>query len=104
MTISLTGQQRKHLRGMAHAFKPVVLIGARGFTEAVADTLNEALRDHELVKVKFNDNKAKDFKLKTIAALEDATGAAMVGMIGHVAIFFRPHPEPEKRKIVLPMG
>ncbi|MGD8844746.1 MAG: YhbY family RNA-binding protein [Desulfobacteraceae bacterium] len=101
MTIQLTGYQRKFLRGLAHPLKPVVLIGSRGFTQAIASALDEALTTHELVKVKFNDNKEKDFKHKTTAALERATGSVVVGEIGHTAIFYRPHPEPEKRKISL---
>lgn len=101
MTIPLTGYQRKYLRGLAHAKKPVVIIGSRGFTQAIIEALDEALNQHELVKVKFNDHKAKDLKERTTVALEASTGATMVGMIGHTAIFFRPHPEPDKRKIKL---
>ena len=102
MTIQLTGHQRKFLKGMAHPLKPVVLIGSRGFTKAIASSLDEALITHELVKVKFNDNKEKEFKHNTTVALERATGSVVVGEIGHTAIFYRPHPEPENRKISLP--
>ncbi len=103
MTIQLTGQQRKYLRGLAHSLKPLVLIGSRGFSQAVVTALDEALLAHELVKVKFNDNKEKEFKQKTTAALERASNAIAVGVIGHTVIFYRPHPEPEKRKISLPI-
>jgi RNA-binding protein len=102
MTIQLTGHQRKFLRGLAHPLKPVVLIGSRGFTQAIASALDEVLITHELVKVKFNDNKEKEFKRKTTAELERATNSVVVGEIGHTAIFYRPHPEPENRKISLP--
>lgn len=98
----LTGSQRKFLRGLAHPLKPIVLIGGRGFTQAVATALDEALITHELVKAKFNDNKDKGFKQETTTALEEATGSEAVGVIGHTVIFYRPHPEPEKRKISLP--
>ena len=103
LTTPLTGQQRKYLRGLAHGLKPLVLIGSRGFSQAVATALDEALATHELVKVKFNDNKEKDFKQKTTTDLEGATGASAVGVIGHTVIFYRPHPEPDKRKISLPL-
>lgn len=103
MTTPLTGSQRKYLRGLAHPLKPIVLIGSRGFTQAVATALDEALITHELVKAKFNDNKNKDFKQMTTSALEERTASEVVGVIGHTVIFYRPHPEPEKRKISLPI-
>ena len=98
----LTGYQRKYLRALAHPLKPIVLIGSRGYTEAVAGALDAALLKHELVKIKFNDDKTNDFKAKTTAALEKTTGSQVVGTIGHTAIYYRPHPEPEKRKISIP--
>ncbi len=98
----LTGYQRKFLRSLAHPLKPIVLIGSRGYTDAVVEALDAALLKHELVKVKFNDDKTKEFKTKTTAELERATQSQVVGMIGHTAIYYRPHPEPEKRKIAIP--
>jgi RNA-binding protein len=101
MIMPLTGSQRKYLKGLSHPLKPIVLIGSKGFTQAVATALDEALITHEVVKAKFIDNKDKDFKQMTISALEDATTSEVVGVIGHTVIFYRPHPEPEKRKISL---
>jgi RNA-binding protein len=100
----LSGSQRKYLRALAHPLKPVVLIGSRGFTEAVSKALDEALLKHELVKVKFNDDKTKAFKSQTSAALEKATNSLIVGTIGHTAIYYRPHPEVGKRRINLPLS
>lgn len=98
----LTSSQRKYLRAQAHLLKPVVLIGSRGLTEAVSNALDEALLKHELVKIKFNDDKTKGFKAKTNTTLEKATNSRVVGMIGHTAIYYRPHPEKDKRRIMLP--
>ena len=102
MELELTGYQRKYLRGLAHSQKPIVLIGHMGLTAAVDKALDDALTAHELVKVKFNDDKGKEFKRSTLQSLEKSTGSCMVGMIGHIGVFYRPHPETEKRKIVLP--
>ncbi len=99
---NLTSHQRKYLRALAHSLKPLVLIGARGYTAMVTEALEEALLKHELVKIKFNDDKTRDFKSKTTEALARGTGSSVVGMIGHTAIYYRPHPEPEKRRIKLP--
>jgi len=102
MRIELSGFQRKYLRGLAHTLKPIVIIGRMGLTSSVELALDDALNVHELVKVKFNDDKDKEFKRQTLQLLEKSTNACMVGMIGHIGIFYRPHPEAEKRAIILP--
>jgi RNA-binding protein len=102
MPLNLNGRQRKYLRGRAHSLKPLVLIGQMGLTTSVEQALEEALNTHELVKVKFNDDKDKAFKRRALDRLERFTDACMVGAIGHVGIFYRPHPQEDKRKIVLP--
>jgi RNA-binding protein len=98
----LTSIQAKYLRGLAHALKPVVFVGQKGVTPPLIKSTDEAFRSHELIKVKFIDNKEKDQKKEIAAAIENKTDCRMAGMIGHIAIFYRPHSEPEKRKIILP--
>jgi hypothetical protein len=48
----LTERQRRHLKGLAHALKPIVRLGNAGLTEAVALETERALHDHELIKVR----------------------------------------------------
>ena len=99
---TLTSSQMKYLRGLAHGLKPVVLIGQNGLTDAVVQATESALDRHELIKVKFNDIKDKTQKKAHASSLESATSSSMVGMIGHIAIFYRRHRDAEKRKISLP--
>lgn len=96
----LTSNQRKFLRGEAHHLDPVVLIGKSGVTDALIGAANAALEAHELIKVRFND--FKDQKSVLVREIETKTASELCGLIGHVAIFFRQHPDPEKRKIELP--
>ena len=98
----LEGFQRKFLRGVAHAMKPVIFIGQKGLTPQVMTSAKEAIESHELIKVKFNDFKEKEQKEEISARLEKETGAENVGMIGHTVIFFRQKKDPEKRRITLP--
>ena len=98
----MKGYQKKHLRGLAHNVKPVVFVGQKGITGAVARSAEEALDQHELIKLKFVDFKEKTQKKELAAALEEMTGSEMVGMVGHTAIFFRRHRDPEKRRIQVP--
>ena len=48
----LSERQKRHLRGLAHALKPVIRIGNPGLTDAVVRETARALQDHELIKVK----------------------------------------------------
>ncbi|MCJ8502681.1 ribosome assembly RNA-binding protein YhbY [Desulfatitalea alkaliphila] len=96
----LKGAQRKMLRSLAHPLKPVVLVGARGLTEQLIGTVESALNDHELIKVKFGE--FKEEKKHLAEQIATATHGELIGIIGHIAIVYRPHPDPEKRKIHLP--
>jgi len=98
----LTSTQAKYLRGIAHSLKPVVFIGQKGLTDAMIRSTEEAFDSHELIKIKFIDYKEKKQKTEIARALEGRTGSHLAGMIGHIAILYRQHPELEKRKIVLP--
>ncbi len=99
----LKGYQKKYLRGMAHSLKPIVFIGQKGMTDAVNREMNIALDTHELVKLKFLEFKEKKQKIDIINRIEEKTHCRMAGMIGHIAIFYRQHNDPEKRKINLPV-
>ncbi|MBF0611290.1 MAG: ribosome assembly RNA-binding protein YhbY [Magnetococcales bacterium] len=96
----LTSTQKKHLRGLAHPLKPLIQIGKGGLSSAVEEQLEQAFNDHELVKIKFNEYKEEKTELAT--TLATARGGQVVGIVGHVAILFRSHPKPEKRRIVVP--
>jgi RNA-binding protein len=77
--------------------KPVVFVGEGGISEAVLAALDDALEQHELVKVRLrqpSDKKA------AAARLAEATGAALCGVVGHTVVLYRPHPE--KPRIELP--
>ncbi len=92
-TPQLTGRQRKHLRGLAHGFEPLVHVGGAGVTEAVLRAVDGALLAHELVKVRLHEPADKHADAE---ALADGTGAALCGLIGHVVILYRPDPDKPK--------
>lgn len=96
----LSSAQRRHLRSLAHHLDPVCYIGKNGLTDAVVQAVEAAFDAHELLKLKFND--CKDEKRELSSAIEQRTGSAIVGIIGNIAILYREHPDPEKRRIQLP--
>ncbi len=97
----LTSTQAKYLRGIAHGLKPVVYVGQKGVTDALISSTEEAFDQHELIKIKFIDFKEKNQKTDIARALESRTGSHLAGIIGHIAILYGQHPDPEKRKIIL---
>ena len=99
---NLKGFQKRFLRGLAHSLKPVVFVGQKGFTRPLVKAMSDALDHHELVKVKFIEFKEKEKKRSLIQQIEESLPCEAVGLVGHVATFYRRHPDPEKRKIDLP--
>lgn len=99
----LKGFQKKYLRGLAHSMNPVVLIGQKGVNESVIKSVNEALDTHELIKVKFNEFKEKEQKKELVSVIEEKSQCEQVGMIGHIAIFYKQNKDPKKRKIKVPV-
>lgn len=98
----MKGFQKRFLRGLAHSLKPVIMVGRKGLTPTVLQSVDEALNTHELIKVKFVEEKEKAYKSAISEQIEEAAHAELVAAIGHTAVFYRPHPDPESRKISLP--
>lgn len=95
----LSEKQRKHLRGLGHTLKPIVLLGQAGLTEAVVTEAVRALNDHELVKVRVS-GMDRDVRDDTIATLASRTDSELVGRIGHTALLYRQNKE--RPRILLP--
>ncbi len=98
--VTLSSNQRRFLRAEAHRLEPSVRVGREGVTPGVLAAIRQALDARELIKVRFVALKeAKEIVLPEIAGRTDS---ACVGTIGHIAIFYRPHPDPERRALRLP--
>ncbi|HSR67327.1 MAG TPA: ribosome assembly RNA-binding protein YhbY [Acidobacteriota bacterium] len=98
--LGLSGSQRKYLKGLAHSLKPVVQVGQHGLTEPLVEEFDRSINAHELIKVKFVDHKDERKKLAELMA--ERTASDLVGVIGNIAIFYRPAENPEDRGIHLP--
>ncbi|MBT2116790.1 ribosome assembly RNA-binding protein YhbY [Dyella sp. LX-66] len=93
--MSLSPSQRRYLRSLAHDLKPVILLGAKGATEAVVKELDLALTHHELVKVKLSGGD-KDERQEQIDFLAGGTRAESVQQIGHIVVLFRRNEDEPK--------
>jgi RNA-binding protein len=96
----LNGAQRKHLRGVAHGYKPLVQIGKDGLTDNVLGSIDDAIAANELIKVKMTAE--RDEREQLIPIIEERLPCECVGAIGRIAILYRQSSDPEKRKITFP--
>ncbi len=94
---TLTSAQRQYLKSLAHALRPVVQVGQSGITDGLIAAVNQALLDHELIKVRLQRPENKKGAAEELTA---KTGAHLAGLVGHTVILYRQHPE--KPKIRLP--
>jgi RNA-binding protein len=94
--MSMTGKERAELRAEAHHLDPLVHIGAHGVTPTLIESLEDALRTRELVKVQLG--RPVDEKPRAVAdRLAEQTGAVIVQVIGRTATLYRENPELERK-------
>ena len=89
--MELNPATKRRLRAAAHALKPVVMIGQHGYTPAVAAAIDEALGDHELIKVRLRGIE-REQRLDVVAAICTALDAQSVSVVGGVATLYRKRP------------
>lgn len=98
--IELTGPQLRFLKGRGQLLEPVLKVGHAGLSDAFLASLDRALDDHELVKVKFTDFKEEKKTLTPVMA--EKTRSRVILRVGNVAVLYRPAADPEKRRLKLP--
>jgi RNA-binding protein len=96
--MELSGKQVRHLRGLGHHLKPVVMIGKNEINDEVIRFTDAALEAHELIKVKLQEGCELD-RREVAALLSEKTGAAVAQVLGKTILLYRP---AEKRKIEFP--
>jgi RNA-binding protein len=95
----LSSKTRAALRAEAHHLPITVHVGHQGLTDAVRQSVDDAIRTRELVKVQFSRN--DDVSVKDAANdLAKAMQADVVQVIGRTATLYRENPElkDEKRR------
>jgi RNA-binding protein len=89
--VPLTGKQRRHLRGLGHHLEPVVLVGQSGVTEGIIAAVEQALKDHELIKVKINEG--PEDRHEGAEKLAQGTGSELVQLLGRTVLLFKKRDE-----------
>jgi RNA-binding protein len=95
----LTGKQRRHLRALGHELKPIVQVGKGGIDDGLIAALDQALADHELVKIKIGEHAGLD-RNDAANQLAEQTHSEVAQVLGYTVLLYRA--DPEDPKIVLP--
>lgn len=95
----LSGKQRRHLRSLGHDLRPIVQIGKGGIDEGLVAAVDQALVDHELVKVKVGEAAGLD-RHDAAEAIAQRTSSEVAQVLGNIVLLYRARPE--EPVIVLP--
>jgi RNA-binding protein len=92
--LTLTGKERAALRAAVNRLPATVHVGQQGLTSALRESLEDALRSHELVKIQLG--KLTDLPVQDAARqLALACGAEVIQVIGRTTTLYRKKPQPE---------
>ncbi|HUM13783.1 MAG TPA: ribosome assembly RNA-binding protein YhbY [Myxococcaceae bacterium] len=90
--MGLDGKQRRKLRALGHHLAVVVQVGQEGVTPGVMAALEQALWDHELVKVKLS-SEDRDTRQGQAEALASGTGAEVAQVLGRTVLLYKANPD-----------
>src|SRR5262245_23318714 len=95
----LTGKQRRRLRALAHELKPIVQVGRDGIDAGVVKAVDQALADHELIKIKIGEGSLDRYEAADDIAAQTRSEVAQV--LGNIVVLYRP--DPDDPQITLPV-
>lgn len=93
---SLTNAQIRELKARAQRLKAVLKVGKEGLSPAFLAALDDALKHHELLKVKFDE--WKEQKKELAPQLAEKTGSHLIMQVGNVVVLHRPKAEPNAER------
>ncbi len=88
----LSSKQRRHLRSLAHSLKPVVHVGKGGIDDGLVAAVEQALLDHELIKVKIGENTGME-REAAADAIAQKTKSDIAQVLGNIVLLYRAHPD-----------
>jgi RNA-binding protein len=98
---TLTGAQKRALRGLGHHLDAVVQIGKAGVTPGLVQATKQALLQHELIKISVAREAPVDRK-EGPDALAQATGAHVAQVLGRTALLYRRRAENPAIQLPVP--
>jgi RNA-binding protein len=91
---SLTNTQVRDLKAQAQKLKAALKVGKEGLSPQFLAALDDTLKHHELVKVKFDE--FKEQKKELAPQLAEKSRSHLVTRVGNVVVLYRPKPIEQK--------
>lgn len=86
----LPGSELRRLKAASQLLKPILKLGKQGITPAFLAALDQALADHELLKIKFDE--FKDQRREVSRDLAAKTASQVILQVGHTLTLYRKRP------------
>jgi RNA-binding protein len=93
--LELSGKQKRKLRALGHHLQVVVQVGQKGVTPEVVAAVEQALADHELVKLKL-PAESKDDRHEAASALAAQTDSALAQVLGRTVLLYKQKKKNSK--------
>ena len=95
--LALTNAQIRALKAQAQRLKATLKVGKEGLSPQFLAALDETLKHHELIKVKFDG--FKEQKKELAPQLAERSRSRLLTRVGNVVVLYRPEPvEDEQRE------
>ena len=94
----MTGKERAAFRAKANSLEPLFQVGKGGVSPALVAQAQDALRVHELIKLKVLLESAPDTPRNIAEEIAEKTGSQVVQVIGGAMIFYKENPELRKKE------
>jgi RNA-binding protein len=88
MLTPLANSEIRRLKAAAQLLDPILKIGKAGLSDGFVQSVNDALSQHKLVKIKFVE--FKDQKKDLAPQLAERTASHLVMRVGNVMVLHRP--------------
>jgi RNA-binding protein len=95
--LSLSNAQIRELKAQAQRLKATLKVGKEGLSPQFLAALDEVLKHHELVKVKFDE--FKEQKKELAPQLAEKSRSHLVTRVGNVVVLYRPKPVEVKQPV-----
>ncbi len=86
----LTNSQIRKFKAAAQHLEPILKLGKAGLSDGFIRSVEEALAQHELVKIKFMEFKER--KKELAPQLAGKTSSHLIMRVGNVMVLHRPRP------------
>ena len=93
--LSLTNAQIRALKSQAQRLKATLKVGKEGLSPQFLAALDETLKRHELIKVKFDG--FKEQKKELAPQLAEKSRSRLLTRVGNVVVLYRPEPVEDKQ-------